>query len=367
MSIHKIVLTGGPCGGKTSSLARIEQELTDRGYTVIVCEESATRIMSSGLKPNMFNGNDFQLTVTKNQLNREEVINRALDMIDADRVVVIYDRGIMDARAFCDENMFNSVLAEFGLNVTNIMSKYDCVIHLVTAAKGAEEYYTTENNKERLETVEMAIGVDNRVIEAWTGHSHLRIIDNSTDFKGKMDRVMKEIYSSLGEPTPLEIERKYLIEYPNIKQLVDTYKANKVEILQTYLGSKNSGTERRVRQRGLNGNYTYFLTEKKDINGLSRLESESKITKDEYLNYLMQADTELKPVRKDRYCFVYENQYFELDIYPFWKDKAILEIELTEENQTVDIPDFIKVIKEVTEDSRYKNKSLARYTDRGDL
>ena len=56
----------------------------------------------------------------------------------------------------------------------------------------------------------------------------------------------------------------------------------------------------------------------------------------------------------------YENQYFEIDVYPFWQDKAIAEIELSDENAQVVFPEQIKVIKEVTEDEAYKNASLAR-------
>jgi len=32
--IYKIVITGGPCAGKTTSLAKIRQELSERGYRV---------------------------------------------------------------------------------------------------------------------------------------------------------------------------------------------------------------------------------------------------------------------------------------------------------------------------------------------
>ena len=74
----------------------------------------------------------------------------------------------------------------------------------------------------------------------------------------------------------------------------------------------------------------------------------------------MQEDTTKRQIRKTRYCLTYENQYFEFDVYPFWKDKAIVEIELSDENATVIFPKEIKVIKEVTDDDAYKNASLAK-------
>ena len=74
----------------------------------------------------------------------------------------------------------------------------------------------------------------------------------------------------------------------------------------------------------------------------------------------MKADSSLKQVRKDRYCLTYNDQYYEIDIFPFWDDKAIMEIELKSEDEKVVIPPFIKVIKEVTNDNEYKNKSFAK-------
>lgn len=55
----------------------------------------------------------------------------------------------------------------------------------------------------------------------------------------------------------------------------------------------------------------------------------------------------------------YEGKYFELDIYPFWNDKAILEIELSSIDEQFSIPETIKIIKEVTDDDSYKNSGLA--------
>ena len=77
----------------------------------------------------------------------------------------------------------------------------------------------------------------------------------------------------------------------------------------------------------------------------------------------MDADTTKRQIRKTRYCLTYENQYFEIDIYPFWNDKAIAEIELSDENAKIVFPKEIRVIKEVTDDDSYKNASLAKYSN----
>ena len=131
-----------------------------------------------------------------------------------------------------------------------------------------------------------------------------------------------------------------------------------MEIIQTYLTAPE-GEESRVRQRGIDGNYIYFQTTKRVVSGLKRVEIEKRLSQAEYLKLLMDADTTRRQIRKTRYCLTYENQYFEIDVYPFWDDKAIAEIELSDESAVIAFPDEIRVIKEVTDDEAYKNASLA--------
>ena len=154
-----------------------------------------------------------------------------------------------------------------------------------------------------------------------------------------------------------EIERKFLIEYPDIKWLEK--KCKKLEIIQTYL-ENSKDQELRLRQRGDGNSFVYTRTRKWKVNDLKRVEFESRISKEEYLSMLMDADTEINQIRKTRYCVVYNNQYIEIDVYPFSKDKSILEIELNNEQQNYNLPDFIEVIKEVTNDDKYKNINLAK-------
>ena len=107
-------------------------------------------------------------------------------------------------------------------------------------------------------------------------------------------------------------------------------------------------------------NFVYTKTVKKLVSAGDKLETEKRITKDEYLSLMMNADYTRGQIRKTRHCIIYNNQYIEIDIYPFWKDKAILEIELNDINQEYTLPDFVKVIKEVTDDDKYSNYSLAK-------
>lgn len=251
------------------------------------------------------------------------------------------------------------MLEAIGSNEVELRDSYDAVFHLVTAAKGAEQFYTTANNAARTETVEQAAALDDKLIAAWTGHPHLRVIDNATDFEDKLKRLISEISVFLGEPEPYEIERKFLIEYPDLDALEKLPNCQRVEIIQTYLNAPE-GEETRVRQRGVDGHYIYFQTTKKKISDVKRVEVERRLTQEEYLRLLMDADPSCRPIRKTRYCLTWENRYFEIDVYPFWKDKAIVEIELSDENSEIHFPKILNVIIEVTGDDAYKNASLAK-------
>lgn len=362
MSITRIVLTGGPCAGKSTGLAVIEQKLKNLGYRVIVMEEMATTVLRSGITP-VDIGLKFQSLLVKLQIDKDKRYNEILDKIDY-KTVILYDRGILDGQAYCTKIEFDNILKGAGLQPYEVMNHYDGVFHLVTAADGAEKFYTTENNSVRTETPEQAREKDKQTLNCWIGHPHLRVINNKDkNFEQKMTKLLGEIMGLLGEPIPLEIERKFLIEMPNIKELEAKIRMTRSEIVQTYLNSNKSETERRIRQRGLPGDYSYYYTEKHKISSGTREEIERKISDREYLTLMMEADTTKHQIRKDRYCFIYNDRYFELDIYPFWDDKAILEIEVSNIDENIDIPDFIKVIKEVTDDNNYKNNSLASNTN----
>ena len=361
-TVTRIALTGGPCGGKSTSISVIEQQLTSKGYQVFVVEEMATNVINSGAHPGAIGLFEFQKAISKLQLERNKVYDSIANKISEEKgkdVVIIYDRGIPDCKGYVTDEEYLGILKYIGVTETGIMDYYDGVFHLVTAADGAVEAYTCSNNTARTETPKQAIEKDRSCLRAWTGHSHLRVItNNGCTFEEKIDKLLDEVYSLLGVPIPVETERKYLIEMPDFEDLNNRYGGTTVDIIQTYLLS-NGGVERRVRQRGVNGNYTFYYTEKRKITGISRSEIEKKISYQEYLRLLMETDTTKHPIRKCRTCFVCNGNYFELDIYPFWSDKAILEVELTNESKSVDLPGGITLIKEVTDDDNYKNSSLA--------
>lgn len=200
---------------------------------------------------------------------------------------------------------------------------------------------------------------ESKMLNSWVGHNHLRAVWGNSE-REKLHLLKKELMHIAGIPAPLEIERKFLIEYPDILLFETIPNCTKVSIEQIYL-SPIDGAHIRIRKRSVHNNDIYIKTEKKKISDTVRIETECEITKDEYNRLLQYADPALSPVKKSRYCLMDKGRYFEIDVFPFWSDKAYLEIELTDENEVFHLPECIKVIKEVTEDKSYTNRSLAKY------
>lgn len=190
-------------------------------------------------------------------------------------------------------------------------------------------------------------GAEDSVIRSWLGNEHLRIAADENALFAELDFF-------LGIPEPLEIERKFLIEKPDEKELLKYPFCDSVDIGQAYVNK--GGARFRVRKRGKGGEFVYIKTQKTDITPLKRTEKESRITESDYMETIRGQ----KLLYKRRYLLLYKSKYFELDIFPFWQDKALLEIELKSETEAFEIPPFLKVIKEVTEDKAYRNSVLAR-------
>jgi CYTH domain-containing protein len=196
--------------------------------------------------------------------------------------------------------------------------------------------------------------MDERTLQAWVGHSHLRIIGNETDFETKLRRTLLAVTHVLGIPEPLEIERKFLLAWPPDLAHPVLAQAQAIEIEQRYLLSEDE-TVRRVRKRSQRGHITYYFTEKAELRPGVREERERIIGPREYLRFLSEVDPTRKPIRKTRYCFAWENAYFELD--RFHTPEGLW---LAEEGESPQLPDFLSIAREVTEDPAFSNAQLAR-------
>jgi hypothetical protein len=71
----------------------------------------------------------------------------------------------MDPSAYIDRDSWLKMLNELELEEIDIRDhRYDIVVHLVSAAKGAEAFYSAENNTVRSEGLELARKLDSTIV-----------------------------------------------------------------------------------------------------------------------------------------------------------------------------------------------------------
>ncbi len=362
--ITRACTTGGACSAKTTLLNKFQQDAGNKGIYTVVVPEVATEHILAGITPfcsysdPLWFQRQILLAIIEKE-NRLVSAFRGMKLPGDVSKLLITDRGTMDGEAYCGKIPYKHMLAELG-TTPNIISngRYRGVIHLVTAAIGAEKFYTLRNNSARSETLEQARALDERTRNAWVLHPHLRIVPNEEGgIDAKYRKFRSLMFELLGKPIPIEDERKFIVTVkalPTHTQVVD--------IEQYYIDTPEVGHER-IRVRTQFGRPMYYRTRKIPVPGEKKsknYESESLISESEFARLMRHLRSDRRPIKKQRLCFIHDYQYFELDYFQdFLTGLIMLEIELTKLNRLVSIPDFLEVIAEVTDDERYSNQNLA--------
>ncbi|MBI2023511.1 AAA family ATPase [Candidatus Giovannonibacteria bacterium] len=366
-----VPLDGGPCSGKTTGLNYAFEKLTNSGIAVATTPEAATLLINHfGMKPPeiiekygreaFFN---FECAMIDMQFYLEDrVFKPLLNIKKGRKKILIPDRACISAFAYMTEEEQARYLKLRGLKKSDLREKrYGGGIFLVTAAYGKEKFYTLENNEARFEkTLDEARAADDRSKKIWVGHPHLRVIDNSTLFRGKMRRMLAEIQRIIGVPVVLEIEKKFLLRSQVDHTSLPVHCEHFV-IEQAYM-AQHDGWESRARKRTQGNDSVYYQTFKTHITEGAREEREERISSSKFYSLLKTRSPIHDTLKKIRTCFLSDNQYFELDTFLEPKrlhGLQILEIEVTEENSKVSISKWLGRTKEVTKDPRYENYTLS--------
>ena len=187
----KAVLTGGPCGGKSSAIPFLTKKLEDEGYSVFAVPEVATLLAEGGAHHKNFRQcmELFEIEIVSLQIALENTFVNLAQVSDKPSVVLC-DRGVFDAPAYLSKGTWTSLKASMGWDDDFLLhDRYDIVFHLVTTAIDAESHYTTENNKARIETPSESAALDHKFKEVWSKHRNQIILDNTHDFQYKLDRM----------------------------------------------------------------------------------------------------------------------------------------------------------------------------------
>lgn len=213
--IYKICLTGGPCSGKTVALNHLRAKFADK-YSVLVIPEICTSTSDTGfnINPSRFTEETkkaFNYSLCRYQIDIETYYESLAALMDKP-VLLIADRGVVDNFGYLPAEIKRSLMEENHWDMNAIRNeRYDLVIHMVTAAFGADEFYTTLNNEARSETQEEARVVDKCVLDEWLGYPNLLVIDNmAKGMEAKLER-LEHCIKNLVEGSQLETKTVKLL------------------------------------------------------------------------------------------------------------------------------------------------------------
>ncbi len=197
MAVKKLAVTGGPCAGKSSSLSAIESRAKEKGYMVFVLRECATDLMESGITPKSCTKNEnFQLARMRLQKAKEKIYAEVASALHTD-VLILCDRGMADGKAYMSEDCWQRSLKAVALSEEEALLSYDAVLYLTSAAVGAKEAYTCENNAVRSETAEEAALLDEKIYLAWKEHPVFCKVGCYPTFEEKKEKILSFVDSFL--------------------------------------------------------------------------------------------------------------------------------------------------------------------------
>ncbi|XP_023175167.1 TRPL translocation defect protein 14 isoform X2 [Drosophila hydei] len=376
--VYKIVLTGGPCGGKTTGQSRLCTFFENLGWRVFRVPETATVLLSGGVKFSDLTDDEaskFQENLIRTMVQIENTYFQ-LGNSSTRNCLIICDRGVMDASAYIPKKEWENMMAQNNWNPIEMRdNRYNQVLHLVSAANGAEEFYSTEDHACRSEGVELARELDYKSAAAWVGHPYFDVIDNSTNFEAKMNRMIESVCQKVGIDTGDRLQSTSR----KLKFLVKGLPAASVfpapfqdfDVVHHYLLSGGPKVQARLRKRGQKKHWSYTHTQRRpDVDGQTRIEVKTQLTYRDYLTFLAQVDNAHFTIYKTRRCFLINNQYFQLDIYkepghPRCKNLVLLETysSLTGDALQKCMPTFLNIVKEVTGDPDYSMFNLSLRKD----
>ena len=194
-NIHKIVLTGGPCAGKTTALRSLQKHFSEKGFRVLCVGETASDYLSGGMSPFNMDNVTFQFMITSTMIFKESMVQLAAETVPEENVLIVCDRGQMDNLAYMTQDEFVRLQERMDTNIVKMRDEYEAVFHLETLAKASPDLYekNVNTNAARYETAQDAIDTDNKTLSAWVGQPHLRIVGGSVDFDTKINRLLNEV------------------------------------------------------------------------------------------------------------------------------------------------------------------------------
>lgn len=346
-----IGVSGGPCSGKTILINYIANILTNAGHRVHIVPEAATILITAGEQPGSI---AFQRLVFKKVLELEKI---AIEQAKRDgfmgKIFILCDRTLLDGNGYITDEEFLGIVAEFNMTIADICNRYDAIIYLETAAKGAPGFFGKETNDKRYENTEEAAITCERTIKSCSRHPYfIRIYNDGGTFSQKLFKAYQCFCKLCELPIPLSdtnAKRFYIAMFNKKMFTLIGPKPKHVVITQYYLKNE-AGAHKppRLRSKLHEKTEIFFYTRERQTGIDEYTQVEEIIPADQLDELLTQIDPTIKKIKKDRYSYFSDGNLYELDVFNehiLHKGKtgnALLKITPTTYQAEIILPDIFK-------------------------
>lgn len=358
MKIFKIVLTGGPCSGKSEIMKKIIKYYSEReDCKVFPVAETASEVLNSNIKfIEMDNPINFQDIILDRQLNKENTINKGIQHTRLNDInLVVFDRGIIDNKAYLqNQQQFDYLLDKYNLKELSILDNYDLVIDLISLATVHPDKYECQTNEQRYEDVETAKNIDRKTTNAWLGHKNLKVVYPTNSIDEKFQIVSNYINDLINNKQKSEKETYLIEECGALLEFFDDNNSKLIEIEDIYFEQFNDN-KYIARKRKYKDSETYSFLLK---NNKHEILMDKQIDKNSY--ELMKNLYSIKYVINKRELSFFNGK----NIYKigFYDDFTILEVEKNNCLDKIVIPSFINAIEKIDDFESFYNKKRDSFT-----
>ena len=352
LEILKIVLTGGPCAGKTTILNAIIDEFSKS--KVLIAPEVATGIFEMGYP---LAGRDISYSehwleeLQRTIIPLQKYLESQLVEVAREngQSLIVCDRGKMDPAAYLLGGQ-KELAERFQIEADPTFAEYEMIIHLESLATANPALYDQLKltNPHRRETLEQAEALEMRTREAWQGHPNWHFVSG----KLSMEEKISEVINLLSVYLDKEVERRWIL--PKVPK-IQLPQAKKIR--QGYLYVDGRG-ELRIRET--DNRHTMAVKGKDGVGGILRREFDRPIPA--WVFDHLWPGTEGRQIFKDRYPIPYREHLLELDLYHERNQghvKLECEFGTNEDPDDFTLPNWAADAREVTDDSRYNDQSVA--------
>lgn len=198
---QKIVLTGGPSGGKTTLAQALQKEFVSQ---VVIVPEAASILFGGGWprRKDIVGVQHQQRAIYFTQRELESLVLTE----NPDRLLIC-DRGSLDGIAYWPgPGPGTDFIATVSSTMEKEIARYDWVLHLDTAPAS---YYDLANPL-RNESFDEAWKLNEKIKDAWAKHPRRFVIDNhkSGHFLEKLQRALQVIELIIAKTPYAEIKAK---------------------------------------------------------------------------------------------------------------------------------------------------------------